>query len=115
MNKFEEKKAKKEKSKETNSNKNDSISRNNSYYQNQFLSESINNENSFSNILNTNPSIVLPSLTLTNESSHKNRSKGSILFEKYSPRKDIFKSTKLPIVTYVEPFDFLKDKKYYLN
>ena len=81
MNKFEEKKAKKEMSKETNSNNNDSISRNNSYYQNQFLSESINNENSFSNILNTNPSIVLPSLTLTNESSHKNRSKGSILFD----------------------------------
>ena len=56
----------------------------------------------------------LPLLTnASNENSPRNKSKGIITFDKYSPRKDIFKNSEIPILTYIEPKDILKDNKFF--
>ena len=109
--KFVDKKAKKDNSSYRNETGSpiDTISRNNSNNLKSLQTET-NNDNSFSNRYNTNVSSNLHSITLSNEQSPK-RSKGIITFEKYSARKDIFKNTKIPILTYLEPIDLLKDNK----
>jgi len=63
-----------------------------------------------SKVYGTNPNASLPFMTEPNESP-RNKAKGIITFEKYSPRKDIFKTSEVPILTYLEPTDLMKDQK----
>jgi len=64
-----------------------------------------------SRIYQTNPSVMLPFLTLSsNNQSPKSKIKG-IMFEKYSARKDIFKPSDISVLTYLEPHNLVNDKK----
>ena len=86
----------------------ETISRNSSHI--KTIHTEYNNENSY-NIYDTNASSHQPSLASSNKNSVRKNTKGIMTFEKYSSRKDIFKNSKVPILTYLEPVDLLKDNK----
>jgi hypothetical protein len=117
--KLEEQRTKREKTvlrKETSSLTNENLSRNNSgsRIMHTVPTESNINDHSFSYVLNTNPSMHAPSISMLDEYKlSQNRTKGIISFEKYSSRKDIFKTsvTETDVLTYLEPNDLLKENK----
>lgn len=118
-NKLEEKRLKKERSEMTkeNASLNDSILRHQNSSK-QMLTvpteTNLTNDNSFSQIFHTNPSTHQPSISLLeNSKTLRNKKKNGISFEKYSSRKDIFKTSVVEtnVLTYLEPSDLLKDNK----